>query len=98
MIMTRNPHFTRYGDPNDLPWTAPGVLEENVCFHCHRTVSDPAIDWHGSGASGEAVVLAFHPACAVEFMLRLGRDVHEIEVFTGGALVADLAKSSPGPS
>ncbi len=48
------------------------------CFYCHASISDShAIEWH------EAESLWFHPACALDFMLRLMRDVHAIQCIEG---------------
>lgn len=52
----------------------------DTCFHCgHAIWTDEAIEWHGNDRAHEAANLMFHPGCAVEFSIRLLRDVHQIE-------------------
>ena len=58
-----------------------------TCFHCHQAVwADNAIEWHGSDDQNEVTNLLFHPGCAIEFAIRLLRDVHIIEVREGVAV------------
>ncbi len=49
---------------------------KHLCFMCHRgPVKPPYIFW--VGALDDPLVL--HPACALDLMLRLGRDVWEAQ-------------------
>jgi len=45
------------------------------CFYCNEdlVVGAPYIEWHGE------TDIQLHPGCAVEFCIRLMRDVHEYE-------------------
>jgi hypothetical protein len=54
------------------------VRRGDNCFYCGRPLTSPAIGW--IGASG---ILLVHPSCQVEWSLRMGRDVWEIECSTG---------------
>jgi len=45
-----------------------------ICFYCYGATEDPTIIWVGS--TGE---IFLHPACAAELIIRLIRDVHELE-------------------
>jgi hypothetical protein len=55
-----------------------GIADSAVgqtCFYCGLSVSDPAIHW--SGQTGE---IYLHPKpCTVALVLRLLRDLHELE-------------------
>ncbi len=44
------------------------------CFYCGALVTDPAILWMGSSGT-----LWLHPPCALDFIVRLTRDVHEYQ-------------------
>jgi len=50
--------------------TAKGEL----CFFCGQPTEDPAIQW-----TGNPHTIFLHPTCAVDFLLRLARDVHEMQ-------------------
>jgi hypothetical protein len=46
-----------------------------TCFYCYNAIRwRPFIEWASSGGA-----IFLHPACAVDLVLRLLRDVHEIE-------------------
>ena len=62
----------------NLPMLMPDGSEK--CFHCHTPVALPYIYWNGSGYGDESLSLALHPACALEFTVRLMRDVHALEL------------------
>ncbi len=49
-----------------------------TCFYCRGSTTDPGITW--MGATGE---IFLHPSCAVELVIRLLRDVHELECSSG---------------
>lgn len=45
-----------------------------TCYYCQRTIAlGWAVQWQGTSE------LYLHPACAVEFAIRIMRDIHEIE-------------------
>ena len=68
MIVTKN-------DPS-LPYLRGG----ETCFHCGKAVwSDTAIHWHGSDDRDETINILFHAGCALDFIVRLANDVHEVE-------------------
>lgn len=41
-------------------------------FYCGKLVDDPAIEWRGHTAE-----VFLHPGCAIDFIIRLTRDVHQ---------------------
>jgi hypothetical protein len=45
-----------------------------ACFYCGEPVRDPAIEW--SGTAGQ---IWLHPPCALDFVVRLTRDIHEYQ-------------------
>ena len=45
-----------------------------LCFLCGCQITDPAVMW-----MGESGPIYFHGRCAPSFLLRLGRDVHQLE-------------------
>ncbi len=54
-----------------------GVLHTangETCFLCSKPTKDPAIMWHG--VTGE---IFLHFGCTADFLLRLGRDLHEAQ-------------------
>lgn len=53
------------------------------CFHCGDFMTDPAIVWRGGAIEGIGIQIMLHPRCAIDFMIRLMRDVHEIQCVTG---------------
>jgi len=58
--------------PTNDDW--PIRLGSECCFYCSNPImSRPFIEWLGH------TEIVLHPACAVDFCLRLLRDVHEIE-------------------
>ncbi len=67
-------------------------LKRERCFHCHKPMFAPAIEWRGQ-AEKEYVTLYLHPACAVEFAIRLLRDVHEIECRAPARLGLKMGRS-----
>jgi hypothetical protein len=60
-------------DETGLKWPPDDICE---CFYCGAAVSPPLIEWLGLGGHGATY---FHAECAVEFTIRLMRDVHEYE-------------------
>ena len=58
-------------DQDDV--TAVRMLEQ-LCFLCSESITLPAIVW--AGATGS---ISFHPACGTSFLLRLGRDLWQLE-------------------
>lgn len=61
---------------------ADGIIHASgqTCFHCCQPVTeDPAIYWLGANEQNESIDLMLHPACALDFALRLLRDVHAYE-------------------
>ena len=49
-----------------------------TCFYCGLAVTDPAIHWYGE--TGETAEIYLHPKpCTVALVLRLLRDLHELE-------------------
>lgn len=69
----------------------PRVLETE-CFHCYKPIAKlPCLLWFGGDWLGleehptptPPILVILHPPCAVDLMLRIGRDVHEIECKTG---------------
>lgn len=57
-------------DGQGLAFTAIG----QPCFYCWEACTDPAVYWVGS--TGDVYL---HPACLMEWMICLFRDVHEIK-------------------
>lgn len=58
--------------------------ESHPCFYCGEALNaDPAIEWLGQKAQ-----IFFHAECAVEFTLRMFRDVHQWETKTGKLVTA----------
>ncbi len=71
--------------PNAAGYSANG----SRCYHCGQEVRDPAIEWLGtSDWDQHAAKIYLHPVCAVEFCLRVLRDVHEWECKTYSQLLA----------
>ncbi len=58
------------------------TAEGHICFFCGNPTHDPAIVWSGFGDE-----IFLHPACSMELVLRLVRDVHELEHKTDSRLV-----------
>ncbi|MEW6049028.1 MAG: hypothetical protein AB1609_21585 [Bacillota bacterium] len=56
--------------------TSPDIITAHGqrCFYCGKPTEDPAVEWHGYTAQ-----IFLHPACAVDLLLRLARDVWEFE-------------------
>jgi hypothetical protein len=53
--------------------------EDHPCFYCGEDLNaDPAIEWLGQKAQ-----IFLHAECAIEFTLRMFRDVHQWETKTG---------------
>lgn len=48
-------------------------LIPKICFFCHSDITYPTIQWSGDS------VIGFHPNCAIDFVIRIMRDVHQIE-------------------
>ncbi len=68
----------------------PGAgVKDAACIYCGEPLDAPHILWVGRTAE-----LLVHAACALDFSLRLLRDVHEIEcrLHLGAALTADAAR------
>lgn len=64
---------------NERGVTAPDETDTyNGCFFCYEAISYPAVFWMGSGGR-----IYLHPRCALELLVRLLRDVHELEHLTG---------------
>jgi len=56
-----------------------------TCFYCDRKIAlGWAVQWQGTTA------IFLHPGCAVEFTIRIMRDIHDIEC-RGGTIVAPNA-------
>lgn len=58
------------------------------CYYCGQPIAPPAVWWRGGEIGqygGGDIVL--HPACCLELVVRLVRDVHEIECRAGAGLV-----------
>ena len=52
----------------------PGYPEPEPCYYCYRSIEQlPYIEWRGGPT------LYLHPECAVEWTIRLLRDVHQVE-------------------
>lgn len=59
-------------------WT---FAKESVdCFFCGERITFPHVFWRGCGASAH-----LHPACAVEFVIRLNVDLRELEHHVNGS-------------
>jgi hypothetical protein len=52
----------------------PVIPEQRNCFYCYKLLTYPYVHWSGAYA-----LIALHPGCATELMIRLMRDVHEVE-------------------
>lgn len=46
----------------------------NACFYCGSPTADPAIMW--GGMTGE---IFLHYECAVDFTIRIMRDIHQLQ-------------------
>ena len=51
------------------------------CFFCHKEVprDEPAIGWLGAGSDSGGQFIWLHPDCTLKLIVRLTRDVHEVE-------------------
>jgi hypothetical protein len=58
--------------PNKYGIADPAAGER--CFYCGEDVTDPVIHWQGE--TGE---IYLHKACALDLVVRVLRDVHELE-------------------
>ncbi len=63
---------SRHDPPIDFLLDA--VRGEQDCFYCGEALTSPAIHWMGTGFN-----LIVHPGCCVELVIRLLRDVYQIE-------------------
>jgi len=72
MIFDDSNHEDAFGDPGQ------------GCFYCGKPIDPPFIEWHGLDQTQDVFAsIQFHPGCAVEFTIRLLRDVHEYECANG---------------
>lgn len=83
------PHTDRYGQTFVSPPVDP--IEGSVCFYCGEDITSPCVSWAGGTAydvwtgaelthdGSDLASIFLHPACALKFMTRLMRDVHELE-------------------
>ena len=59
--------------------------EDHPCFYCGEALdADPAIEWLGQTAQ-----IFLHARCAIEFALRMFRDVHRWETKAGKLVTAN---------
>jgi hypothetical protein len=67
------------------------------CFVCDREVhgQDRGVAWRGADANGESAVILFHANCALHFLLRFTRDLHELDL--GESLVPVVRDPSKPP-
>jgi hypothetical protein len=70
--------------------------EGELCFYCGELVHDPAVVWRGRTDCEQCLGnICLHPVCAVEFCLRILRDVHEWECTTHSELLARQVGGGP---
>jgi hypothetical protein len=55
----------------------------DCCLYCGRRISGPCIWWRGDTTEvKEANNIWLHPECAIQLMIRISRDIHEIQIKT----------------
>ena len=57
------------------------------CYYCGQPITAPAIWWMGHRGQYGGGDVVLHPACCLELVVRLIRDVHELECRTSASLV-----------
>jgi hypothetical protein len=64
-------------------------IKGEVCLYCGRETAPPLVVWHGSGRGDGVTLVVLHPGCVVELMIRMIRDVHEVEIRTHEGVTRD---------
>jgi hypothetical protein len=83
-VVSKSPVYGYVGEDGDPHGVQPGTMYQEEldrgapCFYCYEPLTDPSVMWRGQ--SGE---IFLHPACVMELMLRLLRDVYETELKSG---------------
>jgi hypothetical protein len=55
----------------------------DCCLYCGRRIIGPCIWWRGGTTkTKEANSIWLHPECAIQLMVRINRDIHEIQIKT----------------
>ena len=59
---------------------AEGLTKPPPCFYCGETISEDGVFWMGHGQAQ----LYLHEQCCLNLVVRLFRDVHELQISRGG--------------
>ncbi len=54
------------------------TAKRETCFYCGELIEDPAVTWHGATSE-----IWLHPGCVMDLLLRLSRDVWQLQCSTG---------------
>ena len=56
------------------------LVEASCCFYCGEVISDDGVTWIGYSGFD----LTLHEQCCLNLVVRLFRDIHELQIARGG--------------